>query len=49
LQKVWEKGGIQVSETATLMCNASQKRRVTDEFVIKKNYREESATSPGLR
>jgi hypothetical protein len=32
LQKVWLNGGIQVSETATLMCGAWQKRMLTAEF-----------------
>lgn len=48
LQKVWENGGIQVSETATLMCNAWQKRRLTDEFITRKNYREETRNVGGV-
>lgn len=48
LQKVWENGGIQISETATLMCNAWQKRQLTTEFVTKKNYREESRNVGGV-
>ncbi|SES49084.1 SU10 major capsid protein [Actinokineospora terrae] len=48
LQKVWENGGIQVSETATLMCGAWQKRQLTNEFITKKNYREESRTVAGV-
>ncbi|CRK55434.1 hypothetical protein [Alloactinosynnema sp. L-07] len=48
LQKVWENGGIQVSETAALMCNAWQKRKLTDEFITKKNYREETRNVAGV-
>ncbi|WP_026424677.1 SU10 major capsid protein [Actinokineospora inagensis] len=48
LQKVWENGGIQVSETATLMCAAFQKRQLTNEFITKKNYREQSRTVAGV-
>jgi hypothetical protein len=48
LQKVWESGGIQVSETATLMCGATQKRALTAEFITKKNYREESRNVGGV-
>lgn len=48
LQKVWENGGIQVSETATLMCAAWQKRMLTAEFVTKKNYQEQSRNVGGV-
>ncbi|MCS7484659.1 DUF5309 domain-containing protein [Umezawaea endophytica] len=48
LQKVWENGGIQVSETATLMCNAWQKRQLTTEFVTKKNYQEATRNVGGV-
>ncbi|MBB5801133.1 hypothetical protein F4560_000901 [Saccharothrix ecbatanensis] len=48
MQKVWENGGIQISETATLMCNAWQKRQLTNEFVTKKNYREETRNVGGV-
>ncbi|MGH2375107.1 MAG: SU10 major capsid protein [bacterium] len=48
LQKVWENGGIQVSETAAVMCNAWQRRKLTDEFVTKKNYREETRNVGGV-
>ncbi|MBP2320484.1 hypothetical protein JOF56_000869 [Kibdelosporangium banguiense] len=48
LQKVWENGGIQISETAALMCNAWQKRVLTNEFITKKNYREESRNIAGV-
>ncbi|SDC25659.1 SU10 major capsid protein [Actinokineospora iranica] len=48
LQKVWENGGIQISETATLMCGAWQKRMLTTEFVTKKNYQEQSRNVGGV-
>jgi uncharacterized protein DUF5309 len=48
LQKVWTAGGIQVSETATLMCGAWQKRQLTAEFITKKNYQETSRTVGGV-
>ncbi|MFP8960030.1 DUF5309 family protein [Streptomyces nanhaiensis] len=49
LQAVWENGGIQESETATLMCGAFQKRTLTDLFITQKNYTEESRTVGGVR
>ena len=48
MQAVWENGGIQVSETATLMCNANVKRQLTKLFVTDKNYREESRNVAGV-
>lgn len=48
LQKVWENGGIQVSETATIMCGAWQRRQLTAEFITKKNYQETSRTVAGV-
>jgi hypothetical protein len=48
MQKVWTNGGIQVSDTATLMCNAWQKRQLTTIFITNKNYREESRTVGGV-
>lgn len=48
LQSVWENGGIQESETATLMCNAVQKRALTTIFVTNKNYREQSRNVAGV-
>jgi hypothetical protein len=48
MQSVWENGGIQVSETATLMCNANVKRQLTKIFVTDKNYREESRNVAGV-
>jgi hypothetical protein len=40
LQMVWENGGIMVSDTATIMCNAFQKRRLTKAFITDANYQE---------
>ncbi|WP_282795178.1 DUF5309 family protein [Streptomyces sp. CC224B] len=48
LQKVWDNGGIQESETATLMCNSWQKRMLTKIFVADKNYREETRSVGGV-
>lgn len=48
LQSVWESGGIQVSDTATLMCNAYQKRQLTRIFITEKNYQETSRTVGGV-
>ncbi|HET6636162.1 MAG TPA: DUF5309 family protein [Streptomyces sp.] len=49
MQSVWENGGIQESDTATLLCNAFQKRMLTDIFITKKNYQEMSRTVGGVR
>lgn len=48
LQKTWENGGIAVSDTATLMCNAWQKRMLTTIFITNKNFREQSRTVGGV-
>lgn len=48
LQMVWENGGIQVSETATLMCNAYQKRRLTEIFITDANYQEQTRNIGGV-
>lgn len=48
LQMTWENGGIQQSDTATLMCNAWQKRMLTTIFVTNKNYQEMSRTVGGV-
>lgn len=49
LQMVWENGGIQESDTATLIANAYQKRRLTDIFITQKNYQESSRNVGGVR
>lgn len=48
MQMVWESGGISVSETATLMCNGGQKRKLTEIFVTNKNYQEMSRNVGGV-
>ena len=48
MQEVWTAGGIMESETATLMCNAYQKRALTDIFITQKNYQELSRNIAGV-
>jgi hypothetical protein len=48
LQMVWENGGIQESETATLMCNAFQKRQLTEIFITDSNYQETTRNVGGV-
>lgn len=48
LQLVWENGGIQESETATLICGAYVKRGLTREFITDKNYQEVSRNVGGV-
>lgn len=48
LQSVWTNGGIQVSETATVMCNAYQKRKITKAFITDRNYQEMSRNVGGV-
>ena len=47
MQQVWENGGIAEGETATLIVNATQKRRLTDIFVNEK-YTEGSRNVGGV-
>ncbi|MCC5580590.1 DUF5309 family protein [Microtetraspora sp. AC03309] len=49
MQDVWDNGGIQESETATLMCNATLKRALTKIFITDKNFQETSRTIAGVR
>lgn len=49
LQMAWDNGGIQESETATLLTNSTQKRALTKIFVTDKNYQEQSRTVGGVR
>ncbi|MGD6750986.1 SU10 major capsid protein [Streptomyces sp. BH105] len=49
LQMAWDNGGIQESETATLLTNSTQKRALTKIFVSDKNYQETSRTVGGVR
>lgn len=48
LQAVWENGGIQESDTATLVCNAFQKRQLTRIFITEKNYQEQTRNVGGV-
>ena len=48
MQEVWESGGIQESETRTLMTNATLKRQLTKLFVSDKNYQEASRNVGGV-
>lgn len=48
MQEVWENGGIQESETRTLMVNATLKRSLTKLFVSDKNYQEASRNVGGV-
>lgn len=49
MQSIWTAGGIMESETATLVCNAYQKRQLTNIFITQKNYREQSRNIAGVR
>ena len=49
LQMVWDNGGIQESDTATLLCNSYQKRQLTKIFITDKDYQEASRTVGGVR
>lgn len=48
MQDVWASGGIQESETATLMSNATLKRALTKIFITDKNFQEQSRTIAGV-
>ena len=48
IQDVWQAGGIQMSDTAALMSNATIKRALTDIFITDKNYREMSRHIAGV-
>lgn len=47
-QTIWEAGGIQEQETATLLCNAGLKRWLTKLFVTDKGYEEASRNVGGV-
>ncbi|WP_236808697.1 MULTISPECIES: SU10 major capsid protein [Amycolatopsis] len=49
LQETWENGGISVSETATLVCGAHQKRMLTKAFITDKGYREQTRNVGGVQ
>jgi hypothetical protein len=48
LQTTWQNGGITVSETATLICNAFQKRQLTKAFIEDRDYREQTRNVGGV-
>ena len=48
MQMVWENGGIQESDTATLMCNAGVKRQLTKIFITQKGYSETERDVAGV-
>ncbi|RTE47736.1 DUF5309 family protein [Actinobaculum sp. 352] len=48
MQKVWESGGLQESETRTLIVNATLKRALSRIFIKDANYREESRNVGGV-
>ena len=49
MQMVWENGGIQEQDTATLMCNAGVKRQLTNIFVTQAGYSEPERDMGGVR
>lgn len=48
LQLAWENGGIQESDVAVLMCGATLKRALTELFITRKNYQEQSRNIAGV-
>lgn len=48
MQEVWENGGIQESETRTLLVNAALKRKLTSLFVTDKSYQEATRNVGGV-
>jgi hypothetical protein len=48
MQRAWENGGLQESETRTIMANAGLRRKLTNIFITAKNYREESRSVGGV-
>lgn len=48
MQEVWENGGIQESETRTLLVNAALKRQLTKLFVTDKSYQEATRNVGGV-
>jgi hypothetical protein len=48
MQQVWESGGITVSDTATLIVNAWQKRQLTKIFITDKGFQEQTRTVGGV-
>lgn len=48
MQQVWDNGGIQEQETATLMTNSGLKRQLSKIFITDKNYTEETRNVAGV-
>ncbi|MBB4935656.1 hypothetical protein F4561_006565 [Lipingzhangella halophila] len=48
LQRVWQNGGIQEQDTATLMANGWQKRQLTELFITDRNYQEATRNVGGV-
>jgi hypothetical protein len=48
LQTTWQNGGITVSDTATLIYNAFQKRQLTTAFIEDRDYRERTRNVGGV-
>ena len=48
MQATWTNGGIQESETATLMCGAIQKRKLSKIFITDKGYSEDTRNVGGV-
>lgn len=48
MKAVWDNGGIRESETRTLLCNSTQKRKLTQRYITGANYRETSRNIGGV-
>lgn len=48
MQAVWDNGGIQESETRTLICGSWQKRMLSKAFITDKNYQEQTRNVGGV-
>lgn len=48
MQKVWDNGGIQESETRTILCNSWQKRMLTKLFITGASYQEQTRNVGGV-
>ena len=48
MQEVYDNGGIRESETRTLLTNSTQKRKLTERYITKANYREQSRNVGGV-
>lgn len=48
VQQAWENGGLMESETATVLTNATLKRALTELFITRKNYQEQTRNVGGV-